>query len=43
MITSVFPLLFIIGSIAALALTGNLFSSSPFVIAAQAAAIGLSI
>jgi protein-S-isoprenylcysteine O-methyltransferase Ste14 len=43
MITSAFPLLFIIGSIAALAVTGNLFSSSPFVIAAQAAAVGLSI
>lgn len=41
-ITSVFPLLFIIGSIVALALTGNLLSSSPFVIAVQAAAVGLS-
>ena len=43
MITSVFPLLFIIGSIAALAVTGNLFSSSPFAIAAQVAAVGLNI
>lgn len=43
MLTSVLPLLFVIGSIATLGLTGNLFSSSPFVIAAQVAAIGLGI
>jgi len=43
MLTSVLPLLFVIGSIATLGITGNLFSSSPFVIAAQAAAVGLGI
>ena len=43
MITSAFPLLFIVASIAALAVTGNLLSWSPFVIAAQAAAVGVSI
>lgn len=43
MLTSVLPLLFVIGSIATLGLTGNLFSSSPFVIAPQVAAIGLGI
>ena len=43
MITSVLPLLVILASIAALAATGNLFSWSPFVIAVQAAAIGLNV
>ncbi len=42
MLTSVLPLLLVIGAIATLGLTGNLFSSSPFVIAAQVAAIGLA-
>jgi protein-S-isoprenylcysteine O-methyltransferase Ste14 len=43
MITSVVPLLFVIGSIAVLGVTGNLFSWSPLVIAVQAAAVGLAI
>jgi protein-S-isoprenylcysteine O-methyltransferase Ste14 len=43
MLTSALPLLLVIVSIAVLAFTGNLFTPSPFVIAIQAAAIGLSI
>ncbi len=42
MITSALPLLFTIVVIVVLAATGNLFSSSPFVIAAQITAVGLS-
>ena len=40
MITSVLPLVFMVVSIVVLAVTGNLFSWSPLVIAAQAAAVG---
>ena len=43
MITSALPLLFIVAAIVVLAVTGNLFASSPFVIAAQVAAVGLSV
>jgi protein-S-isoprenylcysteine O-methyltransferase Ste14 len=43
MITSVVPLVLIVASIVVLAVTGNLFSSSPFVIAAQVAAVGLNL
>lgn len=43
MITSALPLAFVIASIAALGITGNLWSSSPFVMAAQLAAVGLAV
>lgn len=43
MVTSVLPLVFVVAAIVALAATGNLFSSSPFVIAAQVAAVGLNV
>jgi hypothetical protein len=43
MIISALPLLFAVVAIVVLALTGNLFSSSPFVIAAQVAAVGLNV
>jgi len=43
MITSALPLVFVIASIVVLAATGNLFSSSPLVIAAQLAAVGLNL
>ena len=43
MINSVTPLLFVIAAIVVLAVSGNLFSTSPFVIAAQAAAVGLAV
>ena len=43
MIASALPLLFIAAAIAVLGITGNLFASSRFVIAAQAAAVGLSV
>jgi protein-S-isoprenylcysteine O-methyltransferase Ste14 len=43
MITSVFPLVFVVAAIIVLAVTGNLFTSSPFVIAAQVAAVGLNL
>ena len=43
MITSVLPLVFIVAAIVVLGVTGNLFSSSPFVIAAQVAAVGLNV
>jgi protein-S-isoprenylcysteine O-methyltransferase len=43
MIASALPLLIVVAAIAALGVTGNLFSSSPFVIAAQASAVGLSV
>jgi protein-S-isoprenylcysteine O-methyltransferase Ste14 len=42
-ITSALPLLFVVASIVVLGVTGNLFAWSPFVIAAQAAAVGLSV
>lgn len=37
------PLLFVIAAIVVLAVTGNLFSASPFVIAVQVAAIALNL
>src|SRR5437899_1825618 len=43
MMASALPLLFVIAAIAVLGVTGNLLSSSPFVIAAQAAAVGLNV
>ena len=43
MIASALPLLFVVAAIAVLGVTGNLFVSSPFVIAAQASAVGLSV
>lgn len=43
MISSGLPLLFVLAAIAVLGVTGNLFSSSPFVIAAQVAALGLNV
>ena len=43
MIASALPLLFIVVAIVVLAATGNLFSSSPFVIAGQIPAVGLSV
>jgi protein-S-isoprenylcysteine O-methyltransferase Ste14 len=43
MIASALPLLFVIAAIVVLAATGNLFSTSPFVIAAQVAAVGLNV
>ena len=43
MIASALPLLIVIAAIAALGVTGNLFSASPFVIAAQVLAVGLNV
>ncbi len=43
MITSALPLLFGVAAIVVLAVTGNLFSASPFVIAAQVLAVGLNL
>jgi protein-S-isoprenylcysteine O-methyltransferase Ste14 len=43
MISSALPLLIVISAIAVLGVTGNLFSSSPFVIAAQVVALGLNV
>ncbi len=43
MMVSAAPLLLVIAAIVGLAATGNLFSSSPLVIAAQVAAVGLSV
>jgi len=43
MITSSLPLLFVVAAIAVLGVTGNLFSSSQFVIAAQVAAVVLNV
>ncbi len=43
MITSALPLLFVVAAIVLLAATRNLFASSPFVIAAQVAALGLNV
>jgi protein-S-isoprenylcysteine O-methyltransferase Ste14 len=42
-IASALPLLLIVAAIVLLGATGNLFSSSPFAIAAQAAAVALSV
>ena len=43
MITSALPLVFVVAAIVVLAVTGNLFTLSPFAIAAQVAAVGLSV
>jgi protein-S-isoprenylcysteine O-methyltransferase Ste14 len=43
MLTSAFPLLFVIAAIVGLGVTGNLLSWSPFVIAVQVVAVGLSV
>lgn len=43
MLTSALPLAFILIVILGLGLSGNLFSSSPFVLAAQVAAIALNV
>ena len=43
MITSALPLLFVVAAIVGLAVTGNLFAASPFINAAQVAALGLSV
>ena len=43
MITSVLPLVLVIAAIVGFAVTGNLFSASPFVMAAQAAAVGVGV
>jgi protein-S-isoprenylcysteine O-methyltransferase Ste14 len=43
MLTTALPLLFVIAAIVGLGVTGNLFSWSPFVIAAQVVAVGLSV
>ena len=43
MIASILPLISILAAIVLLGLTGNLFSSSPFVIAAQVAAVLLNV
>jgi protein-S-isoprenylcysteine O-methyltransferase Ste14 len=43
MMTSALPLAFVVVAIGVLAVTGNLFTSSPFVIAAQVAAVGLNV
>jgi len=43
MISSPLPLLFVIAAIVGLGVTGNLFSSSPYVIAAQVAAVALNV
>jgi protein-S-isoprenylcysteine O-methyltransferase Ste14 len=43
MITSSLPLLFVVAAIVVLGVTGNLFSTSPFVIAAQVTAVGLNV
>jgi protein-S-isoprenylcysteine O-methyltransferase Ste14 len=43
MITSALPLLFVVAAIVVLGATGNLFASSPSVILAQVAAVGLSV
>jgi protein-S-isoprenylcysteine O-methyltransferase Ste14 len=42
-LASTLPLIFILAAIAVLGVTGNLFSASPFVVAAQIAAIGLNV
>jgi len=43
MITSALPLLFVIAAIAVLGVTGNLFSSSAYVITVQVAAVVLNV
>jgi protein-S-isoprenylcysteine O-methyltransferase Ste14 len=43
MITSPAPLVVVIGAIVVLAITGNLFAASPYVIMAQAIAVALSV
>lgn len=43
MIASALPLLVVVAAIVVLGATGNLFATSPLVIAAQAAAVGLSV
>ena len=43
MITSPLPLLFVVAAIVGLGVTGNLFSSSPLVIAVQVAAVALNV
>ncbi len=43
MITSSLPLVFVVAAIAVLGVTGNLFSSSPFVITVQVAAVVLNL
>ena len=43
MITSAFPLVLVVGAIVALAVTGNLLSWSPLVIAVQVAAVALNV
>ena len=43
MIGSAFPLILVATAIAVLGVTGDLFASSPFVIALQVAAVGLSV
>jgi len=43
MIASALPLVFVVAAIVTLAATGNLFSWSPFVIAAQVAAVALNV
>lgn len=43
MITSSLPLIFVVASIVVLAVTGNLFSSSLFVITVQVAAVALNV
>src|SRR5512140_266602 len=43
MLTSPLPLLVVVAAIAALAITGNLFASSPFVISAQVAAVTMNL
>jgi protein-S-isoprenylcysteine O-methyltransferase Ste14 len=43
MIASALPLLFILAAIVVFGITGNLFSSSPFAIAAQVAAVVLNL
>jgi protein-S-isoprenylcysteine O-methyltransferase Ste14 len=43
MMTSGLPLVFVVVAIGVLAATGNLFTSSPFVIAAQVGAVGLNV
>jgi protein-S-isoprenylcysteine O-methyltransferase Ste14 len=43
MITSPAPLIVVISAMAILAITGNLFTASPYVITAQATAVALSV
>ncbi len=43
MITSALPLLFVLLAIIVLGVTGNLFSASPVVVAAQVAAVALNV